>query len=269
MRVLGFSKLFVFVLAVSVAGCGEGTESALDALGNPGTGGTTGIPDGGSPGTGGSTGTPDSGTPDTGGGAGTYQWLVIVDNETKPMCTTTGPGPDIDSVSLQRAGAAVGVGLTGSAMYMDLFSGTSGSPCTACGSMASCPNSGSAAAERVTGIRDAKSYEKMPDTGYASLNGGAIWLQIGSTMGEAPAQAIKSGDTLIVNEVDQTYINDGSAYEMCTCAPEKYSVYAYVTMGDFTTRAQLIPTAYRAANTACGETVDAKLGCGTTEFTVP
>jgi hypothetical protein len=121
----------------------------------------------------------------------------------------------------------------------------------------------------VAGVRDARSFANMPDTGYASLNGAAIWLQIGGPTGSGAAQDIKSGDTLTVYEVDKTYIKDSSAFAGCGCEPEPYAVYAYVTVGDATTRVQLTPTAYRADNTACPATPTDKNGCGTTDFLVP
>jgi hypothetical protein len=264
MRVFELSKVMVVVAGVGLAACGEGTDSALDALGGTGgAGGTLG--DGSVAGTGGSTGGTDTGTP----APGAYRWLAIVDTVGVAVCTTTGPGADIDSVTLKRGTTTVGVGLSGSAMYKDIFPGTSAVPCTACGTGATCANSGDAAAERVTGVRDARSYASMPDTGYASLNGGAIWLQIGSSSGGGSAQDILKGDTLTVNEVDQTYLKDMSAFAGCSCQPEPYAVYAYVTMGDASTRVQLTPTAYRSDNTGvCPATPDMN-GCGTTDFVVP
>ena len=133
---------------------------------------------------------------------------------------------------------------------------------------AACPHSGMAAASRVEGDRDAMSFANMPDIGYISLNAGVVWVQIGSATGAAPAQGLQMGDTVTVHEVDQLYTAGMSANGACTCAPEKYKVYAYVAKGEVSTRKQLTATSYRPANSACGA-LDSQVGCGTTDFTMP
>jgi hypothetical protein len=187
-----------------------------------------------------------------------------------PVCTTTGPGADIDAVDLRHGASTTvtGVGLKGSAM---LTAQTGATACTTCGASAgACPNSGMDAADRVTGIRDGMSYAgNTPDTGYLSLNGGTVWLQIGSANGMGSAQDIVSGDTLTVYEVDKYYIDLGLAPASCACAPEKYTVWAYVDPTDQVNKVQLIPTKYQAKNTECGTTPSGNLGCGTTDFMVP
>ncbi len=94
-------------------------------------------------------------------------------------------------------------------------------------------------------------------------------MQIGDSTGSGSAQDIKAGDTLTVHEVDKVYAGDGSAPTDCACAPEKYSVWAYVTKGDATTRKRLNATTYRPANNSVCGAVNIQLGCGTADFSVP
>jgi hypothetical protein len=261
----------VLTLGVAFSACGDATDLLGDAgLGGAGGGsagaggaGTGGSGAGGTAagGAGGSSIPDGGGTADSGGGKA-YKYIVIVDNDKMPVCTGTGPGADIDSVDLRHAGSmsVAGVGLKGSAT-VDTQAGATA--CAMCGGVA-CPNSGSALAERVEGIKDAQSFTNMPDTGYLSLNGGVVWLQIGSINGGAPAQDIVSGDTLTVNEVDKNY-----GFEGCTCQPEKYSVWAYVDKADETTKVQLSPSKFRMENMSVCGAVSGTLGCGTSDFVVP
>ena len=131
------------------------------------------------------------------------------------------------------------------------------------------PHSGTTVASRVEGKRDAMSYANMPDVGYIALNGGLVWVQLGSATGGGPAQDIRTGDTITVNEVDQLYVADMSANGACACPPEKYAVYAYVEKGQVATRKKLTAMPYKSANSAMCGTFDSTKGCGTTDFTVP
>jgi hypothetical protein len=264
------SKFLVLTLGVGLAACGD----TADLLGDGGLGGAGGGSAGaGGAGTGGAVtatgGAGGSSVPDGGGSADTgggkkFKYIVIVDNDKTPVCTGTGPGADIDSVDLRHAGSTSvsGVGLKDSAMVDTQVGATA---CSMCGT-AACPNSGTAAAARVEGIKDAMSFStpNTPDTGYLSLNGGVVWLQIGSATGGGPAQDIVSGDTLTVNEVDKDY-----GFEGCTCLPEKYSVWAYVDKADENTKVQLSPSKFRDANMATCGAVSGTLGCGTSDFVVP
>ena len=262
------SKFLVLTIGIALAGCGDTADLLADA-GLGGTGGAGGAGGGaagagGGAGTGGAAGSsvPDGGgTADTGGGK-TFTWIAIVDDKA-PTCGGTGPGADIDSVDLRHAGSmsVSGVGLKGSAT---LTTQTGATACTCSGG--ACPYSTSAVAERVEGVKDAMSYTTagMADTGYVSLNGGVIWLQIGSIIGGNPAQGIVSGDTLTVNEVDKDY-----GFEGCTCLPEKYSVWAYVDKADETTKVQLSPSKFREANMMTCGAVSGTLGCGTSDFVIP
>lgn len=262
MRNFASSGLLVITLGAALAACGD------DGLGLGDGGGGSGGTGGGDSGA----GARDGGTGD-GNGARRYRWILITDNETSPMCTSTGPGADIDSVTLIRGGLAMGVGLKGSAMTGEALPGTSTSPCTNCGAaMMMCPYSGSGAAARVEGPRDGRSVAVGMDMGYVALNAGVVWLQIGTSTGEAPAQDILPGDTVKVWEIDKGYIADGFAPSTCGCNAEKYSAWAYVDKTDMTTRVQLTPSAFLQANSAeCGASPasGSTLGCGTTDFRVP
>jgi hypothetical protein len=237
-----------------------GADGGLGGAGGAGTGGTLGA--GGAGG-----GAPDGGgSADTGGGK-TYKYIAIVDNDKAPACTGTGPGADIDAVDFHKGGSATvtGVGLKGSAMVTAQTGATS---CAMCGAVV-CPNSGAAAAARVEGLRDGMSYMTMADTGYLSLNGAKVWLQIGSANGNGPAQDITSGDVLTVYEVDKYYLTDGSAEAGCSCQPEKYSVWAYVDPTDETSKVQLTVSKTKDENAALCGAASTTIGCGTTDFLVP
>ncbi len=269
MRGLISRNILMLALGVGLAACGEGADGADGGDASPGGG----KPDGGSS-------TADTGggsTTDTGGGStgAKYTWIAIADEDKTPVCTaTSGPGADIDAVDLRRgtSTSSIGVGLTGSA---SLAAATGATPCTGCGSsMGACRHSGAEAASRVEGIQDAMSYAEADkvDTGYVSINSNVLWLQIGSATGQAPAQDLLPGDRIQVYEVDKYYVALGKAPNTCACAPEKYTVWAYVTKGDTATRVQLKPTRFWSENaTECGATPPAAggPGCGTTEFTIP
>src|SRR5215204_3231708 len=115
----GFGKgLVILMLGAAAAACGSEDDM--------GDGSVTGGSDGG--GTGGTGGTGGGGSDAAGGsGAVAYKWLAIVDDTaqyTTALCMAgTGPGPDIDAIELKRAGATVGVGLTGSATFGESFPG--------------------------------------------------------------------------------------------------------------------------------------------------
>jgi hypothetical protein len=264
-RSLISSISMMLALGAMVAACGDDDSTA-----DGGTGGS-----GGSAGSGG-TGGGGTGGGGTGGGAGDagtstgYSWIAIVDNDKMPACTGSGPGADIDSIDLMRAGGTTvaGVGKNGSAM---LTSQPGGTPCTMCGS-AACKYSDSAAAVRAEGIPNAMVLMVGDDSGYVSLNSQILWLQVGSANGGGTAQEIKSGDTIKVHEVDRTNVTDGTAFAGCMCAPEKYTVFAYKAINDMTGRVQLTPSGSYAADNASmcgGATPSGSLGCGTTSFTVP
>jgi hypothetical protein len=259
--------LLVFALGAALAACDPGEEEGLD--GAAGTGGG-----GGGGGTGGGGGRPpDGGGADMASSGTPYRWIAIFDGDRTPVCTGSGPGADIDSVDLIRGGTVIGVGLTGSAQWSMDQPGTTVSNCSMCGSGA-CPYSGMTAAPKAEGIQDGKVNEVGSDMGYIALNAGMLWLQVGSQTGGGTAQDIKSGDKLVVREIDQVYKAEGSAFPGCACAAEKYTVYLYGMKDQPGTRVQLRPSKYWAENMAmCGGSTTPGTGvmdgCGTTEFTVP
>jgi len=261
-----YRGLLLVAMGAAVTACDTGEDMSTDGAAGVGGGGT-----GGSGGTGGKA--PDAGgTPDGSSGGTAYKWIAIFDDEKVPACTGSGPGADIDSVDLFRgSGTAIGVGLKGSAIYSDMQPGASNTPCTSCNG-AACKYSGTAIAIRSEGIPDGHVYQSMDDTGYISLNSGVLWVQIGQANGNTPAQDIKSGDTIVVHEVDKTYIDEGTAFAGCLCTPEKYTVFAYQQMGQAAGRVQLKPVKYRDKNADCGGVTPGAAetkGCGTTDFTVP
>jgi hypothetical protein len=261
--------LLIIVSGAALSACDPGEEGLDD--GSAGSGGSGGT--GGTGGSGGTGGRPvDARLPDTAASAA-YQWIGIYDDQTMPACTSTGPGADVDSVDLLRGGSVIGVGLKTSASFdATQQGGPTVTPCTSCNNGA-CPNSGPQAAERAEGIQDGMSYASMPDTGYFSLNAGTLWVQIGQANGNSPAQEIRSGDKIIVREVDKVYIAEGSAPASCACLPEKYSVYVFTQKGAMSNGVKLKATKYWMENISmCGGSLTpgaTDIGCGTTEFTVP
>jgi hypothetical protein len=272
---LATSGFLVLALGLGLSACGDTADGMGDgglggSSGSGGTAGSLGGTSGAGGGGAGGSGTADGGGSDLSGGGKTYKYIAIVDNNTMPMCDTTGPGADIDSVDLRHAGStsAAGVGLKDSAKYATQTGATA---CATCGSAAAaCPYSGMTAAARAEGIQDGMSYTNMMDTGYIALNSGVVWLQIGSANGNGPAQDIVSGDTITVYEIDKYYVETGRAPGCTGCLPEKYSVFAYVDMASEATKVQLVPTKYKTENVAtCTATPSGNLGCGTTDFLVP
>ena len=110
----------------------------------------------------------------------------------------------------------------------------------------------------------------MSDTGYISLNAGVFWVQVGQANGNSPAQEIRSGDTVIVREVDQVYMAEGAtSWSPAPASPRNTRSTPTFTRDVNATRVQLMPTTYRTENqSACGAVAN-DLGCGTTDFTVP
>jgi hypothetical protein len=266
MRALACWGIAITVWGASLTACDPGEDLTSDAAGGSGGGGS-----GGSGGTGGGGGrVPDARLPDAPAGTA-YQWIAIFDDEKAPACTGSGPGADIDSVDLIRGGQTIGVGLRDSAVFSATRTGETVAPCDMCGAGA-CMHSGMAAASRAEGIPNAMYYMSMPDTGYISLNAGVLWLKIGQANGNNPAEEIKSGDTVVVREVDQVYLAENTSFAGCACVPEKYAVYAYVQRDVAATRVKLRATKYRMENvSACGGslTPTSDVGCGTTDFSVP
>lgn len=182
-------------------------------------------------------GTSDAGTADAVAPAASYTWVVIFDDTT--TCTGTGPGADIDTVAVYRDGKLLGVGKPTTPDY-------------AAGSGTDCEKNGHAKpadVEACTGPLGDIDAENV-STGYLSLGGGSVELQIGGCAngketinecdGKGDVVAIQDGDEIDVYEVDVWYQDDahknpatGKKYitGSCKCDPEPYTVYIRKTKG--------------------------------------
>jgi hypothetical protein len=268
---LVFSSLMMLTLGAAFVACGEGDDPLADAGtggSSAGSGGSGGGGSGGSGGSGGTGGGSSDAGGDTGGSASAYTWIAIVDDDKAPACSGSGPGADIDSVDLIRGATPMtaGVGKVGSATLMPQTGATA---CTMCNNAACAYSSMASVAE---GLPNGKVAATGSDMGYVSLNSQVLWLQFGGANGMAAAQQIMSGDSVKVNEIDLAFKALGTDYAPanCACPPEKYTVWAYKTMGDTTTRVQLMPTEFEPENMAtCGASPTGMVGCGTTTFKVP
>lgn len=202
-----------------------------------------------------------------------YVWVVVQDTE-QVACTTNGPGADIDAVAMLSAtGDVLGWGMVGSASYT---ANPAGNACanTDCAS-GNCKYAAISKTftqadlvARTEGPNDAQ-INTGDDVGYFSLNAGTLQIQIGNaTTGAGPARAIKSGDWIVVYEVDKTYVGSGDA-ATCTCLPEHYEVYVQ-TADPAKPAVKLKPSRLDPANSTCSALTAASTeGCGTTVFAVP
>jgi hypothetical protein len=211
------------------------------------------------------------GTPDGGASPDPYVWVAIQDTE-PVACTTNGPGPDIDAVTLYHASGVLGVGMIGSALFTPNPMGNacdnldcSGANCKYAAVSLSFTEADLVA--RTEGPADATILPPTSDTGYLSLNAGTLQIQIGDVIGMPPAKALKSGDYLKVFEVDQSYVASGAAYAGCTCMPEHYTVTLQTATG---MNLPLKPVLLDVNNTTCAAlTAVSTEGCGSTVFVVP
>jgi hypothetical protein len=202
------------------------------------------------------------------GGADPYIWVVVQDTEQK-ACSTNGPGADIDAVALWGATGAIGWGKLATATYT---ANPMGNACenTECNGGA-CKYAAVGGVFPVTtlemnteGPKDAVVNASTNDSGYFSLNGGTLQLQIGDLTGGGAAVALKKGDMLKVFEVDQAY---KTATNGCVCQPEHFTVSLQTAKGLFL---KLTPTMLDAGNTTCSAlTATSVDGCGSTVFMVP
>ena len=255
---------FVFATAIAARIPTGGTVTPEGTGGTAVTGGTTG-----SGGVGGSAGAGGAGG--AGGSADPYVWLAVQDTELV-ACTTSGPGADIDAVALWGNTSALGWGKIGSAVYTANALGNScenadcaGGNCKYAAISTTYP--ASTLVGYTEGPRDAVASAVSNDSGYFSLNGGTLQIQIGDLTGAGPAREIKPGDKLKIFEFDQTYITSGDAPASCSCLPEHYRVTLQTATGAIL---PLTPTILEADNTACSAlTASSTEGCGTTVFVVP
>jgi hypothetical protein len=171
----------------------------------------------------------------------TFKSILIFDKSEDPTFVNgecgSSPGSDIDAVALWRKvdgnWQLMGVGKVGSANY-DTSSASS------CDNKKNLP----ASAE---GPIDGKVFKSDPDTGYISLNGGSIEVQIGACQsatedettcdGKGDIVEVMDGDQLDVYEVDGTYKPDGdgpqkgNAFDGCLCYADEYQVMLRVEKG--------------------------------------
>ena len=181
-------------------------------------------------------GSTDAGTtPDAVAPAASYTWVVIFD-DTK-TCTGTGPGADIDTVAVYRGGKLIGVGKPTTPDY-------------AAGGAKDCDKNGHAKAADVEACAGPLGdiNPKEISTGYLSLGGGSVELQIGGCAngketlhecdGKGDAVAIKDGDEIDVYEVDTWYKEHENPVTKakyitgtCKCDPEPYTVYIRMAKG--------------------------------------
>lgn len=204
---------------------------------------------------------------------GSYGFVVIYDREKIDCSLTTGPGSDIDAVELKSGATTVGVGMKGSGLF-----GPGMMACTKCGAGGgACLHTGKVEQATVEGPRDAVIYKSKVDTGYISLNTGAVQVQIGDSSGAGPPADIRKGDTIVVHEVDRTYAGDPAhdPDNVCKCDPEKYEVFVFKAKADGKIDAmaaiKLVPGDPDPKNKAACDMMSKMPGegCGTTTFVVP
>jgi hypothetical protein len=205
-----------------------------------------------------------------------YLYVFIQDTE-QDACGTNGPGADIDAVALLDAtGAVRGWGMQGSAQF---FPNPQGNACE----NSDCSGGNCKYADNGTyflpetlpplteGAFDARVNQSTDDAGYFSLNAGTLRIQIGDAVtGAGPAQELRSGDYIMVYEVDQSYIASKRAYPGCACKPERYTVTLKTANN---VSLELKPVLLDTNNTAAGLcdplTAASVEGCGSTEFMIP
>lgn len=254
-------KIWMSCALALTAACGSNT-STDDAAINPGL-------DSGLPGTNDAAVTIDTGTTVV---TDPYVWVSIQDTE-QVACTTNGPGADIDAVGKMDATTAKVVAWGKSARFIKnpLGNACDNADCSGgnCKYAAiSTTFSEAVLVARTEGAADATVSETADDTGYFSLNAGTLQLQLADATTGAVVP-LKSGDWLVVYEVDQTYITSKAAYPGCKCAPEHYTVTIENATG--TKMLELMPSRIdTTTNAACAvSTVDPHDGCGTTVYAVP
>ena len=208
-----------------------------------------------------------------------YRLVAIIDVERKVMTSfacgaSNNPGSDIDAVALIRGGKVIGYGSMESSTYFT--PGQTGDECangSCSGGTCKYATVGGVFTQadlvaRTLGPPNAVIGNKSSDdTGYMSLNGGTLQLQIGDTNGKGSAQTIKSGDQIKVFEVDQSLKNDTNG---CVCTPEHYQVVIQTSAGREDLRLKAVQFDPVNADTCgSGPGPDETTGCGSSVFDVP
>ncbi len=160
-----------------------------------------------------------------------YTAITIRDRSADPAFINgkcgSSPGADIDCVGLYRDGKLIAVGKPGTAAFAPAPNAT-------------CANPRDVTAATAEGALDGHVYgDPLLDTGYISLNGGALTLQFGACSGasnitnchgEGGVVTVLPGDEIDVWEVDSGYLTgsstaaDGNAWSGCTCYADEYEV---------------------------------------------
>ncbi len=160
--------------------------------------------------------------------AKSYTWVVIHDMA-KSCVSGTGPGADIDMVAVYRSAKLIGVGKVSSPDYA--------AGATPCKGNKHAEKDDIAACAGPLGDIEPKDIS----TGYLSLGGGAVALQIGECQdqaidvhdcdGKGAVVALQAGDEIDVYEVDGWYTkteNPGTKAKYitgkCKCDSEPYQV---------------------------------------------
>ena len=221
-------RLFVACGAfAALAACGgSATDAGLDVASLPD--GCTATPDAVADG--------DATTPTV-----AYASVVIRDRSADPAFVNgkcgPSPGMDLDCVGLYRGGTLLAVGKTNAASAGETTTYTPGT--------SNCVNLYNSATS-ADGPLDGHSYADKPDTGYISLNGGAIEIHFGACVngtnitncdGAGVHVDIQAGDEIDVWELDGNYLTgsgtgaDGNAWDGCNCYADEYEVDLQPTTG--------------------------------------
>jgi hypothetical protein len=224
-KYLGFLSIGAMILATACsASVGTDGDATDDATASDSTvADTTGADT-----TAGDTTTADTTTKQT------FKSVLIFDKSEDPTFVNgkcgSSPGSDIDAIALWRkigtTWTLMGVGKAGSANYDT-------SKASTCDNKKNIPASSE-------GPINGKVFKSNPDTGYISLNGGSLELQIGACQSATEDEStcdgagaivdIMDGDQLDVFEVDKTYLPTGEglqkgfAYDGCVCYADEYQV---------------------------------------------
>ncbi len=166
-----------------------------------------------------------------------YTGIVIRDRSADPSFINgkcgASPGMDLDCVGLWRAGKLIAVGMPNAATY------TAPPP-------PSCANAHDVTATATGPLDGHMGADSTQDSGYISLNGGAIAIQFGACNsgttildcdGLGGAVTLLSGDEIDVWEIDANYFAnsdtaaDGNAWDGCPCYAGEYEVDLRPTAG--------------------------------------
>ncbi len=221
-------RCLVLCACLALAACGNGSASTADA---------TSYPDGCAP----VAALPAGATPTV----ATYPTIIIRDKSADPSfihgACGASPGLDFDCAGLYRGGKLIAV--VNSAVYL---------PASATG----CVDLHTAATAAEGPLDGHVFQDSSQDSGYISLNGGALQLTFGGCNsgssildcdGQGITMPVQSGDEIDVWEVDSNYLlnsdtaADGNAWSGCTCYADEFELNLWPAPGDGS-GAVLLPT---------------------------